>query len=363
MRARKLKGLFVNCVEAQDSIFESGKMAFECLADSAEYQLDYVEINEENHTLSGGYDFYLFNYHMVTMAWLDTEAIRNALPGIKMTIVLEVAPDDPFVYCSPDDFDAYLVLDPTLSSRRKNVYAFPRPLETVENLAPYVPKDVPVIGSFGFATEGKGFDHLIDAVNREFERAVVRINIPFATYADASRNRAEQLARMCKAMAKDGIEVVVTHDFMSKSDLIEWCRQNTINCFLYDRNMPGLAATTDQAISSGRPLVISKNDTFRHIEKFIKPYPQQTLKEAIENTPRQIAEIQREWSPEKFREKFETVLEDFQFAEKLNVASQARSIILPLKRDARTPFVQNIKEKVAIRTRLKNLLSGNGLTR
>lgn len=363
MRARKLKGLFVNCVEAKDSIFESGKMAFQCLFDSERYALDYVEIDEENHTISGAYDFYLFNYHMVTMAWLDTKAIENALPGVKMTIVLEVAPDDPFVYCSPDDFDAYLVLDPTLNSRRKNIYAFPRPLEAVENLAPYAPKDVPVIGSFGFATEGKGFDHLIDAVNKEFERAVVRINIPYASYADASRDRAKQLARMCEERAKDGIEVIVTHDFMSKRDLIEWCGQNTLNCFLYDRNMPGLAATTDQAISSGRPLIISKNDTFRHIETFIKPYPQQTLKEAIENTPKQVAEIQREWSPQKFREKFETVLEDFQFKEKLNVASRAEVIILPLKKDVRPPFIQTAKEKLAIRTRLRNLMSGNGLTR
>ena len=363
MQTRKLSGLFVNCVEARDSIFESGKMVFQCLVNSDEYSLDYIEIDEENHTVSGGYDFYLFNYHMVTMSWLDTKRIKTALPGVKMTIVLEVAPNDPFVYCSPDDFDAYLALDPTLSSSRKNVYSFPRPLEAVDNLSPHVPKDIPVIGSFGFATEGKGFDHLIDAVNKEFDKAVVRINIPYASYADASRNFAAQLAEMCKNRAKNGIEVVVTHDFMSKFDLIEWCRQNTINCFLYDRNMPGLAATTDQAISSGRPLIISKNDTFRHVEKFIKPYPQQTLKEAIENTPEKVEEIQREWSPKKFRERFEKTLSDFQFEEKLNASDATESITLSIKEDSQPDFIQNVKEKLAVRTRLRNFMSGNGLTR
>lgn len=363
MQARKLSGLFINCAEARDSIFESGKMVFQCLLDSARYSLDYVEIDEENHTVSAGYDFYLFNYHVVTMSWLDTKAIKTSLPGVKITVVLEVSPNDPFVYCSPDDFDAYIVLDPTLSSSRKNVYSFPRPLEVVDNLSPYVSKEVPVIGSFGFATEGKGFEHVIDAVNKEFERAIVRINIPYASYADASRNYAEQLAEICRGAAKNGIEVVVTHDFMSKPDLIEWCGQNTINCFLYDRNMPGLAATTDQAISSGRPLIISKNDTFRHIEKFIKPYPQQTLKEAIENTPKQVAEIQREWSPRKFRERFEKTLSDFQFQEKLNASAASESVILATKNNPQPDFMRNVKEKLAIRTRLRNLMSGNGLTR
>lgn len=363
MQVKKLSGLFINCPEARDSIFESGKMVFQCLVNSDEYSLDYIEIDEKSHTISAGHDFYIFNYHMVTMSWLDTRSIKALLPGIKMTIVLEVSPNDPFVYCSPDDFDAYLVLDPTLKSSRKNVYSFPRPLEVVSNLLPYMVKDVPVIGSFGFATEGKGFEHVIDAVNKEFDKAVVRINIPYASYADASRNYAKQLAQMCKERAKNGIEVIVTHDFMSKLDLIEWCGQNTLNCFLYDRNMPGLAATTDQAITSGRPLIISKNDTFRHIEEFIEPYPQQTLKEAIENTPRKVEKIQREWSPKKFRERFEKMLDNFQFKEKLKTSAASEPLTLLIKKNSQPNFIQNVKEKIAIRTRLQNFMRGNGLKR
>lgn len=243
MKASKLSGLFINCVTAQDSIFESGKMVYECLLDSEKFTLDYFEASNENRSISTAYDFYLFNYHMVTMFWLDTKALKKTLPGVKMTVVLEVSPNDPFIYCSPEDFDAYIVLDPTLKINQKNVFAFPRPLEAVAQLPAHESKDVPVIGSFGFATKGKGFEHVVDAVNREFDRAIVRINIPFATYADESREYAKQLAEMCRRKAKNGVEVVVTHDFMSKPDLINWCAENTLNCFLYDRNMPGLAAS------------------------------------------------------------------------------------------------------------------------
>ena len=36
---------------------------------------------------------------------------------------------------------------------------------------------IPIIGSFGFATLGKGFELVVDAVNKEFDEAVVRISM------------------------------------------------------------------------------------------------------------------------------------------------------------------------------------------
>jgi hypothetical protein len=362
MTKKKLSGLFINCVEAQDSIFESGKMAYDCLLNSTKYSLDYLEITEHNVNIPTNHDFYLFNYHHITMSWLDTKCIKSLLPGIKLTLVLEVSPNDPFVFCPRDDFDAYCVLDPTLKLNNSNVYAFPRPLETFGEIHNYLRKEVPVIGTFGFATTGKGFEHVVDAVNREFEKAVVRINIPYASYADESHSLAKKLGENCKRKAKSGVEVVITHDFMSKSDLIKWCGQNTLNCFLYDRNMPGLAATTDQAISSGRPLITSKNNTFRHIQSFIKPFPFQLLKDAIANSQPSVKLIQKEWSAEKFREKFESVLKSFEFTESpknteavnLNIISSSNQL---------TNVWQKLKKKIAIRTRLDSFLENGTLSR
>ncbi len=363
MSDRKLSGLFLNCVEAQDSIYESGRMVFECLQGSDKYSLDYIEITRDTQQIPGGYDLYLFNYHVVTMSWLDTAVLKQILPGVKMTMVLEVSPNDPFVFCSPDDFDAYIVLDPTLDIAQENVFAFPRPLETFDGPAVYEQKDVPVIGSFGFATAGKGFDHLIDAVNKEFNEAVVRINIPFASYTDESHEYAKYLGLMCKVHAKSGIEVIVTHDYMSKPELIEWCGQNTINCFLYDRNMPGLAATTDQAIASGRPLLISQNETFRHITKYITPYPEQSLKEAIDKTSEIVKTIQREWSPERFREKFEAVLSKFQFDHTAAEPESAEPVALPVKGKRPPLTLRNLRYNLPLVTRIKNLVRGNGFSR
>lgn len=310
------KGLFLNHFQSQCSIYESGRMFYQSLLISNRYQLDYQEINREHHHISNQYDFYLFNYHYGTMNWLDTTCLRKLLPGVKMTIVLETAPNDPFALCSFEDFDVYCVLEPSMNVPDKRVYPFPRPLEIVPDLPPYQDSGIPLIGSFGFATPGKGFELVVDAVNKEFEKAIIRINIPSSTYSDGltskyqNRNYAQYLSDLCKKVAKRGVEVVVTHDYLTKEELIKWCGQNTLNCFLYNRIQPGLSATADQAISSGRPLAVSGNETFRHIHAYIEPYPFRSLTESIERSSGEVLKMRQDWSPQESAGKFEKILED-----------------------------------------------------
>lgn len=310
------RGLFVNAPRANCSIYESGRMIYDCLVLSRRFRLDYIEIDEYSRDISNLFDFYAFNYHHVRMSWLDTTCIRR-LPGLKLTFVLETLPNDPFVLCPSQDFDVYCALDPTMALSDSRVYGFPRPLEASAGVPPYRETAVPTIGTFGFATIGKGFDHVVEAVNNEFDSAVVRINIPASTFAAtrrslfAKKDYATYLSELCERTAKKGVDVVVTHEYLSKSDLIAWCAANTLNCFLYDRNMPGLSATTDQAIVSGRPLAVSGNQTFRHIHKFITPYPARSLKESIASSVEGVRQMQKEWSPEKFARQFEKVLDDY----------------------------------------------------
>ncbi|MCK5610525.1 class I SAM-dependent methyltransferase, partial [Candidatus Pacearchaeota archaeon] len=320
-RAKKLYGIFINSTKANCSIYESGLMMFESLLLSNRYTLDYLEIDERNRTIPGKYDFFAFNYHHATMGWLNTKSLRE-LPGLKITFVLETLPNDPFVLCPSEDFDAYCALDPTMNVADKRVYAFSRPLEIPSKLIQYHELPVPVIGSFGFATPGKGFELIVDAVNKEFEEAIVKLNIPSSTYADEGtwhlhkQNYAEYLSGLCKETAKEGVQVIVTHDFMTKDELIKWCGQNTLNCFLYNRNQPGLSATTDQAITSRRPLAISTNETFRHIHRHITPYPFRSLQESIAISQPDVLQIQQEWAPSNFAKHFEKVLQDFNLFEK-----------------------------------------------
>ena len=314
---KKPRGLFLNQEKANCSIYESGVMVFEALKLSERYELEYYELSPATVPGVGmHYDFYVFNYHHATMAWLDTKSVSK-LPGVKLTFVLEMLPNQPFALCPPDDFDGYCVLDPTMNVDNSKVYGFPRPLEDAGRLEPYQDTGIPIIGSFGFGTAGKGFELVVDAVNREFRRAVVRINIPPATFADNDTFKlhkmsyAQYLTDLCRKVAAPGIDVQVTYDFLSKQELINWCGENTLNCFLYHRDQPGLAATTDQAISSGRPLAVSANETFRHIHQYIRPYPFLSLREAIQTTAPAVKKMQEDWHPLNFGKRFESVLGDY----------------------------------------------------
>ncbi|BCM90842.1 hypothetical protein IAD21_02704 [Abditibacteriota bacterium] len=358
--ATKPRGLFLNPTKANCSIHESGRMVFDCLKLSDKYDLDYVEVSEEKRQISTGYDFYAFNYHHQTMGWLDTRSVRQ-LPGLKLTFVLETLPNDPFVLCPSDAFDVYCALDPTMNVEDARVYAFPRPLEPAPAMRPYQEPKVPVIGSFGFATRGKGFELVVEAVNMEFERAIVRINIPPATYlappppGSASLDYADYLTEFCQQTAREGIEVVVTRDYMDKEELIQWCGQNTLNCFLYDRKMPGLSATTDQAISSGRPLAIGTNETFRHIHAAIKPYPLRSLKESIEVSQAEVMQLQKEWSAEKFTLRFEEVLTKSHLFEAVG-NSNATSASIKLRK--KSPTFKTMVARAIRKTMPQSLIEG-----
>ena len=303
----KFNGLFVNTKKAKCSIHESGDMSYQCLKNSAMFDLSYVEVDSENNVIPNGYDFYVFNYHPIPMGWLDTKCVKG-LSGIKMCIVLEVLPNDPYVMTPRGDFDCYLVLDPTMNGIEKNVYPFPRPLEVQSGALKYSATSVPTIGSFGFATRGKGFELLVEAVSKEFKKALIRINIPFGDYVSQNEEMFEKIKRECLSKCKKGITIEFSNNFYEKKELIRWCSQNTINCFFYYRSMSGLSAVTDQAVSSGRPMLTGSSVTFRHIHAYIKPYPFQSIKSAIANSQKGVAKMQHDWHPSKFRKTFEQVL-------------------------------------------------------
>ncbi|MHB0992499.1 MAG: glycosyltransferase [Burkholderiales bacterium] len=329
------RGVFINTAKANCSIYESGRMVYNCLKESDYHTLDYFSLDmldvpalagegrikpldkSQNDETDGtdSYDFWVFNWHFLTMApHLDPESIRR-LPGRKFTVVLELEPSDPLKLVPPDVFDGYIALDPSAPSTGE-IFPFPRPLEGDPRNPNSTFPDVPVIGSFGFGTPGKGFELLVEAVNREFEQAIVRINIPRGTYTGSTddfhgQDYSKYIAALCKSIAKPGIDVRFTYDFMSPEELVDWCADNDLNCFMYTRRQSGLSATTDQAIMSGRPLLTSSNDTFRHIHRYIAPYPVIGLRQAIETTTPMVHRLQRDWSRKSFNETFQLMLAKF----------------------------------------------------
>ena len=155
---------------------------------------------------------------------------------------------------------------------------------------------------------------LINCVQNEYDDAIIHFNIPKGSYVtDEMQNSTITSIQehFDQTVTKPGISLKLTFDNLSKEELLQFCRKNTINCFFYYRQhifSAGLAAVTDQAISSGKPLLVTGDCTFRHIHKYIDYYPNISIKCAIEETAKGVEQMKNDWSSSNFLIKFEKIL-------------------------------------------------------
>ena len=367
-----IRGLFLNSPEAQCSIHESGIMVYNAIKSIPWIKWDYEKLSEKifntTQSIYQTYNLVFFNYHPYTAPWLCLDSIKE-IKCLKINMVLETLPNDIFSLCPRDVFDLHLAIDPTIKDNGKDIYGMPRPIANqIPDMPTYSKSSKIRIGTFGFATPGKGFEKVVDAVNREFDEAEIRINIPTADFADFATknlhkiNYAKYLLENMKMIAKPGVEIIATDIFMTQIELVKWCRDNDINIFLYDRDQPGLSATTDQAIASGRPLLVSDNSTFRHIHQFLKPYPFLNIKQSLIQSVLPVREMQNRWSKNEFNIKFDKILQQnrrhlrkrhrvllARKSENLKKMSKFRQLISQLKKikagclQSKKIFIPNIK--------------------
>jgi hypothetical protein len=282
-------------------------MCYEALKNSNKYFLDY----SESKSIDFSYDFVIINYHHQVNNWITLNELKK-FKKKNFCVVTEVTFGASPINMSPDFFDHYIVLDPTINED-DCIHAFGRPLEKYA-VSAYKESDVPIIGSFGLATYGKAWDVLIQQVHNEFDFAKIVFNIPTATFVPFDMHSAiiaDLQNKSFRIIKKKGVSLEITSHNYTKKELIDFCSNNTINCFFYNRASvcpTGLAAATDQAISSGRPLLVSEDRTFRHIHKYIPHFPNITIKEAIASTKEGVLQMKNDWSTENFRLKFERIL-------------------------------------------------------
>ena len=308
---KRKKGIFYNSKHSLCSIWESGKMCYDALKNSTKYSLDY----SEETTMDNSYDFAIFNQHFTVNNWMNCDIIKK-FNKPTFCIVTEVTFGDNPIGSSPNYFNHYIVLDSTISETNI-IHAFGRPIEdfdlsTINNIQ--FENTVPKIFSFGFATLGKEWHKIVEAVQNEYDNAAIHFNIPKGTHVglETHNNLINDLRKKIgNILYKPGIGIKITSDNLSKTELIELCSTKTINCFFYYREhmyKAGLAAVTDQAISSGRPLLITTDCTFRHIHKYLDCYPNIGIREAVEKNKEGVLKMKTDWSQKNFLLKFEKIM-------------------------------------------------------
>lgn len=255
--------IFLNHKQRQCGVYQYGYRSARILKKSEKFNFIYCEVESESELI----EFIsmhkpiaiIYNYVPATMGWLNADTLLK-FKGIDHCCIHHEGGDP-----MNGAFDKYIMTDSTFSDSG-NKFGIPRPLFEDYHSTIQLPS-IPTIGSFGFGFNNKGFEKLVKLVNKEFDEAIIRLHIPFAFYGDADGGIAMSIAKACQShITKPNVKLVITHDFLSDEEVLEFLSGNSVNAFLYDEMIGrGLSSVIDYALSIHRPLAITRSYMFRHI--------------------------------------------------------------------------------------------------
>lgn len=274
----------------QCGVYDFGRQVFHALSGSVKYRFVKAECDSLAELLQSietyRPDVIIYNYHPSVMPWVCTRVAkgiyRNNLAGIRavqMGLIHEVTQqvaDAATAYRTAwilgrsqkklnSLFDFYIAADPTLLL--KNPLVFKTGRLVPEYIIPTPPPSVFTVGSFGFATPKKGFEKIVQKVQEEFDQAIIRLNMPSADFGDKDGARARAIAEQCrKSVHKKGIQLDISHEFLTEDQLLEFLADNSMNVFMYENTGGrGISSALDYALAVKRPVAVTRCPMFRHI--------------------------------------------------------------------------------------------------
>jgi hypothetical protein len=313
-RPREHTVLIISHKERQCGIYQYGLNITEALEHSSRYSFAYAECSsgeEVDQAVAQAHpSVIIYNYYPMTMPWLTSQITRRyKVPqiGIEHEATQEEADK-----ATTEMFDFHLCIDPTLIERNPIVFSGKRLIPPYDGSV--TAPDVLTVGSFGFGFDDKGFERLIETVQNEFDRARIVIHMPFNDIVDKEGAvYALATAERCRGVvSKPGIELVITHDFLSKQQLLDFLAGNTLNAFFYNTDKHrGISSCIEHALAVRRPLAITKCGMFRHV---LSAEPSiciedSSLAQIIENGIAPLTPFYEEWSTPSFVSDYERILD------------------------------------------------------
>jgi len=330
--------LFVTHKKTQCGVYEFWNDIAGVLENSKRYRFVHIECWSMEDLYKGIWEHQpiaiIYNYHPWTMPWMTNSSLKvlhkNNIADIdipQIGIIHEVT-QDIVDACSTTPrtwilglkrhlvnnlFDYYIAPDTTLGVLKNNVFKTGRLIPEYQNTYP-VPL-IPTIWSFWFATGNKGFEDIVSHVQEEFDEAIIRFNIPFAHFWDASGENARLIAERCRTIiVKPWIKLEITHDFFSTQDMLDFLAKNTINMFLYKKiewETRWISSVIEKAMAVKRPIGISGSTMFRHIAD-VTPTLQienTTIKKIIENGFEPLLDHYLAWQSASIIDEYEHIID------------------------------------------------------
>jgi hypothetical protein len=299
------KILIINYSQQKCGIYQYGYNFYNTIKKNTTHIIEYIEINNYDEFLKKvtevNFDIFIFNWLSIKMSWLS-DNILNSFHNIKKFFIFHDFSYPPF------KSEHYILhQDPTRKIIKENEFIIGRFLYDF-NFEKKIDNDKIIISSFGFAFFDKGFDKVVDVVNREFSNATIRLHLPYNTVVDADKYMKKEIIKKCELLNTKN-NLIITEDYMSNEDLLIWLSQSSINCFFYD-NKPslGISSVIDYALSVKVPLAITDCEMFRHIKKEEILIEKNTLKSIIDQGNKPLIEFQKNWNPINFTNNFDKVM-------------------------------------------------------
>lgn len=305
--------LFVNFAQARCGVFQYGANLAKVLGTSRRYKVEALEVQsleDVDKAVAGEtYAAIFFNYHPQTLTFLKPDLPkRYPMPCIAVMHEMTQAEADAM---SSGIFQHYVMGDPTLLETNPGVFKTGRILPRYTKTWPT--PAIPTIGSLGFSVGSKGYGNVVEAVQKEFDEAIIRLHIPANDIIDADGSQARAYAEKCQQLIrKPGIRLEFSHNFMTSEEVLDFFAQNTLNAFLYDPlEVAGISSTPDAALAVRRPIAISKSIMFRHL-MHIRPsicIEDTSLRQIIANGSKPFEHLLGIWSPENVLNEYEGILD------------------------------------------------------
>lgn len=263
------KILFVNCNGEKCGVYQYGYNFYQAIAKIGKFNSDYIDCATKEDLVDKirqfSPDLIIYNFHPPLLPFITKEFINQIYGPTHVCLAHELSKKE-MGEIDGSFFDFYIFADPSLKSTNSRVFKIGRILPNYQNNYP-IPV-TPVIGSYGFGSQIKGYDVLIDLVQEEFNEAVININIPSNSFFDPEGHFATQLsAELHKKIKKSGIQLNITHEFFSEQQLLDFLAKNSINVFMYDPSkiIHGISSAVDFALAVHRPIAVTKSSLFKHL--------------------------------------------------------------------------------------------------
>ena len=221
-------------------------------------------------------DAIIYNYHYRPSTWMNHLRTREFYPNIKNIRIVHDSTQAEFDSWGPRSnptWEYLMAFDPTLVGN-DHCFVVNRIIPEGPTI-PHVESEIPIIGWQGFPAPHKGLPKIVEAVQNEFDNAIIRFHIPEAYFAYEPQppnysaiTHHRTVARIQEAQAvikKPGIKIEVTEGWMTDQETVNWLSQNTINCYFYDYlDGSGLSSSIDYALAARRPIAVTRSHQMRH---------------------------------------------------------------------------------------------------